>query len=269
MTAAKMIEKLADREFGMTLNEFMTQKIIEESLYDHEIGRLLGVAPNIIGRVRRGLKLKRKNGFSRRFEQRYGQGAVTTFKTMIEKRSVSLSGVGRYFGFSREYARQVFQKIYGRPYTLLHKQKLMANRLEREEAAGQASKQNEALSALCRRLRCMGLNSRVLKRGRALRIDMNGYVIDLKMTSKPVTIGGRRRFRITLNDCPGRGEVDFFICILKGDNGKMHYVIPGRVMPKSGVTLSPDGIPGRSKYAPFKEAWHLLETHEQAAARAA
>jgi AraC-like DNA-binding protein len=215
------------------------------------------------------LKVKRRNGFLKRFEQRYGKGSVTTFKTMIESREGSLSDVGRHFGFSREYARQVFHKIYGHPYTSLYRQKVVFNRLEREAAARRASRQQSILSAICRRLEFRGLNPGIRKRGRVRRILVNGCVVDLKMTSSPTMINDRERFRISLHDCPQREEIDFFVCLLRGKKGNTYYIIPGQLMPRSGVTLSPEGIRGRSKYVPFREAWHLLKTHDLDAARAA
>lgn len=110
------IEDYVREEFGMSLFEFMRQKIEDESLYDYEIADQLNVRSQAIGSLRHLFGLKRKNGFRRRFEKRYGRGAVIEFRNMVKDGSNSLADVGRYFGFSREYARQVYIQIFGRPY---------------------------------------------------------------------------------------------------------------------------------------------------------
>lgn len=114
------IEGHIKEQFGMSLFEFMRQKIEDESLYDYEIADQLNVRSQTIGSLRHLFGLKRKNGFRRRFEKRYGRGAVIEFKDMIGDAENSLADVGRYFGFSREYARQVYIHIFGRPYRDMH-----------------------------------------------------------------------------------------------------------------------------------------------------
>jgi hypothetical protein len=62
--------------------------------------------------------LKRVNGFSRRFEKRYGEGAIDKFKCLIEDPGNSLAHVAGHFGFSRQYAWEVYRQIYGFPWSI-------------------------------------------------------------------------------------------------------------------------------------------------------
>jgi len=128
------LEAYVEDHFGMDLHEFIKHKVEVESLYDYEIadllnekvadiGRSRGVLAQDIGWLRNEFGIKRANGFSRRFEHKYGQGAVDLFKDMIEDPINSLSDVARRFGFSRQYAWQTYKKIYGFPYTEAKKRK--------------------------------------------------------------------------------------------------------------------------------------------------
>ena len=50
---------------------------------------------------------------------------------IIESPHSSLADVARHFGFSREYARQVYKNIYGHPYTKVYREKLEIRKTER------------------------------------------------------------------------------------------------------------------------------------------
>jgi len=206
--------------------------------------------------LRRDFGIKRANGFSRRFEQIYGQGAVRIFKTMIENRDISLSDVARYFGFSREYARQVYKKTYGKPYTKVYEQKRIERKLNRD-AARRKSKDKVALLDVRERIRSLGLTVHMSNKGGFFRLFSNGYKFSLKRSEKPIIIGKKQYFRIA----PGKGadqDCDYFICLCRNNGESTHFIIPQDAMPKSGVCLFPEAGPDRSKYARFKEAWHLL-----------
>jgi methylphosphotriester-DNA--protein-cysteine methyltransferase len=81
-----------------------------------------------ITRLRNAYGIKRATGFSRRFDRRHGKCAVEEFKKMIENPTSTLDDIGRHYGFSREYARQVYKKIYGYAYTEAYKRKRLIRR---------------------------------------------------------------------------------------------------------------------------------------------
>lgn len=127
------LEAYARRHFGLDLYGFLRQKVKNEALYDYEIAGILGVSRGRIGNLRRELSITKKEGFPARFERKHGKGSVARFKKLIEDPATSLADVGNRFGFSREYARQVYREIYGCPYTVAYRRKREAR--EREKMA--------------------------------------------------------------------------------------------------------------------------------------
>jgi hypothetical protein len=117
----------------MGLYEFMKQKIEKEALYDYEISDLLNVKPNVVSAFRYNFGLKRIKGFNRRFEEKYGIGAVGKFRDLVEDPENSLTDVAGHFGFSRQYAWVVYRKIYGSTYTRSHEKKAFEERKETPE----------------------------------------------------------------------------------------------------------------------------------------
>jgi hypothetical protein len=109
--------------FGMELFKFIKLKVEAESLHDYEIAKILNVQASYVGRLRRSFGIKKADGFPRRFERRYGLGAVETFKKIVENPDKSLSDAARHFGFSRQNAWQVYTKIFKRPYKEAHERK--------------------------------------------------------------------------------------------------------------------------------------------------
>jgi len=117
------LESYVEVKFGIDLYGFIKQKAEIDGLYDYEIASLLEVSDSMITKLRNGYGIKRIDGFSRRFDRRYGKGSVEKFKKMIENVDSTLTEIGKHFGFSKEYARQVYKKIYGTPYTEAFKKK--------------------------------------------------------------------------------------------------------------------------------------------------
>ena len=243
------------RSFDMDLYKFIKKKIEEESLYDYEIASLLNVRSQHIGKLRSALGIKRSNGFSRRFDLKYGAGAVKTFKTMIENPDTSMSDVARHFGFSREYARQVYKKVYGYPYTeafksklQLRKRKMLANRKN--------SKHLDLLIKVKEKMESIGLTLHLRIQKHSFEILTNDYKLLLRYALTPVMIGKKEYFHITTGASPA--DIDFIVCLCRNNGKSIHYIIPCHVMPKYGIYLLPEARPAESKYARFKEAWHLL-----------
>jgi len=123
MTNKTKLESYVEVKFGTDLYGFIKQKAEVDGLYDYEIASLLEVSDSMITKLRNGYGIKRIDGFSRRFDRRYGKGSVEKFKKMIESVDSTLTEIGKYFGFSKEYARQVYKKIYGTDYTEAFKKK--------------------------------------------------------------------------------------------------------------------------------------------------
>jgi hypothetical protein len=255
MTKAQMQDDITG-QFGVDLAEFLRQKTEVEHLHDYEIATILGVDNAFIGQLRRRYGIRKANGFPRRFERTYGKGAINTFKEIIENPDHSLADVAKHFGFSRENARQVYKKIYGRPYTKVFRKKLQTRKRKALQAK-MKSRRLGALTKVTRKMKALGFSPLVSNDGAVFTIVANGYKLGFRCTARPVFVGKKRYFRI--NQIGGAcRRYDFFICLCR-DNGKSAcYVIPSHAMPKHGVHLLPEAHPLESKYARFKDAWHLL-----------
>jgi len=158
----------------MDLHEFIKQKVQVDQLYDCEIASLLEVKDSRITRLRNAYGIKRATGFPRRFDRRYGEGAVEEFKKMIENPTSTLDDIGRHYGFSKEYARQVYKNIYGYAYTEAYKRKRPIR-----------IKRKMALAARTYRSNQFGGPTKVSKKTKSLRPGEKPILAEF-MTSKEV-----------------------------------------------------------------------------------
>lgn len=256
MTKVELGQDVRDR-FGMELYGFVRQKAEVESLHDHEIADILNVSKSRICKLRGAYGIKKADGFQRRFERTYGIGAIEGFKKMISSPENSLADVGGHFGFSREYARHVYGKIYGRPYTEAYKKKRLLKQKKRDAQRMKKSKRAGALMKVGEKMKSMGLPYRVTSRGRSHVVFTNGYRLGFRVSSKPTMIGKKAYFRIN-NATRDKENYDFLICLCAKEKEDVHFIIPSEVLPKALVSLLPEATRDQSKYAKFKEAWHLL-----------
>ena len=240
--------------FGKDLHGFVREKIEEEGVWDYEVADMLNVKQAHIGVLRRRLGIDRTKGFSSRFDRKYGAGALSRFRKMIENHEKSLADVGAYFGFSREYARQVYGKIYGCSYGENHGKK---KSLEKKHRA--KTKQPEDLVKILDKMRSLGFHPEIENWGRASRILVNGYRLGLKISKRPRMIGKCYYYNFNQKHCFKKECCDFFVCLLKRERDETYFIIPQIAMPKCSIALSPQFDKANSKYSQFKEAWHLLE----------
>ncbi|MBC2695682.1 MAG: hypothetical protein HF982_10490 [Desulfobacteraceae bacterium] len=255
------LEAYVKEQFNMELYKFIKQKVEMENLYNYELAGILNVNGSFIGKLKKTFEIKKTAGFLRQFERTYGAGAVKKFKNIIENPDNSLAGVARHFGFSREYARQVYKKVYGYPYTEAFQSKIKLRRRKRL-ANRKKSKRLDLLIKVKTKMESMGLTPHLRTREHPYEILTNGYKLLLKCTSTPLMIGKKRYFRIT-NTTEASQNFDFIICVCRNNGESIHYIIPRLAMPKYRIYLLPDAWPGKSKYSLFKEAWHLLTPKNQ------
>lgn len=254
----------AKERFTRNPYEVLRQMSEAECLCDYEIARLLDVTKYRVGSLRRKFGIKKGNGFFRRFDRSYGVGAVDSLKRMIEDPHTSLSDVARNFGFTREYARQIYKKIYGHPYTEAYKKKLLERKrrrcLERKISQGGAF-----VREIKRKIESLGLPYRVARNGQKYRIQVNGYALVLRRALKTRSVCGRKYFHFYIAGC-AKEDYDFLICLCRNGLEASYYVIPHDVLPKSDISISPKEE-GNSRYAMYREAWHLLISKEADGAR--
>ena len=251
------LDSFVREQFGMELQDFFKQKVEKEALYDYEIAEILHVSASTVRKLRNHFGIKKAEAFSRRFENIYGKGAVSLFKKIIEKPDSTLSDVGGTFKFTREYARQVYKKIYGCAYTEAHHRKLQERKRKKIEDKKKNSKYIKNLMKVTEKMKSMGLDSDITNRKRSFMTLNNGFKLAVRATATPVIIGKKQYFRINNAKCPNR-DLDFFICLCRNKKEDIHFIIPSSEMPQSVVTLLPKAAPDQSKYSQFKEAWDLL-----------
>ncbi|MCP4576834.1 MAG: hypothetical protein GY846_11175 [Deltaproteobacteria bacterium] len=256
------LNERAKAHFGMDLNGFVKRKIEEDGVWDYEVADMLQVKHHHIGLLRRRLGLDRTKGFAGRFDRKYGPGAVRRFKEIIENPGKNLTDAGDSFGFSREYARQVYQKLYGCSYGENHgKLKILKKKRWME------TKPPKRLSGVRDKMVSMGFQPKIENSKKTARILVNGYRLGLKCSRRCRAIGKNHYFCINQKGEFNKQDCDFFICLLKRDCHETHFIIPQTAMPKCSLSLSPESDQQRSKYSKFKEAWHLLQKRNTAPGR--
>lgn len=248
------LESYSRNNFGASLFELVKYKVEVEALTYNEIAHMLEVTPKEIGTLINYFGIDKSQAFPARFEKRYGKGAVHIFKTIIEHPNKHLSDVGRHFGFSREYARQVYKLIYGIPYTQAFKKKVKRINVPKTPAR---SPRMQCVCEVRDKIRSFGISAHVVKERNINRINAGGSKIDIRIVSTYRKAGRKKYFRIVYNrnlklDC------DFVICICKDSSSLTHYIIPRDHMPGGGICLIPQANLFESKYTKFRENWKLL-----------
>ena len=199
--------------------------------------------------------------FVKRFEGKYGKGAIATFIRIIERVSSNLSDVARTFGFTREYARHIYKKIYGVPYSEMRQAKLRLRREQRIEKEFRQGKNRPYLREIGELIQATGLDYELRKKARFYFQLSNGKTVGVRRCRSPLRIGNVYYYRFN-NFAWAPDEFDFLVLRCEGRKKVTHYVIPHQFMPRRIVSLNPDSVRAGSKYARFKEAWELLRSDE-------
>ena len=224
---------------------------------DGEIADMHNVTIPTDGKIRIREGAKTADSFVRRFEGRYGPDAVNRFRRIIEDASSSLADVGRHFGFTREYARRIYKRIYGFPYTQIHKKKILLRRLKADSRRFSSARLIYLRKAKDK-LASMGLDPIIQIRSRSHSlVTSNNRRVAVIRVSNVRKIGNKEYLQITkLSE--QRQACDFFILCCFNNGVSACYVIPAEVMPRKGALMPVSSNDGNHKYSMFKDAWHLL-----------
>ena len=98
------------------IEQFIREKVEIDALTDAQIARLLNVGTSTISHWRNKFNIKPADKFKRKFKEKYGPDALESFHLMVKNRT-TLQEIADYFGFTREYARQVYNKLYDGSYS--------------------------------------------------------------------------------------------------------------------------------------------------------
>lgn len=86
-----------------------------QGLTDKRIAAQLDLGLTTISHWRNKFGIKPADKFYRKFSEKYANaGGLEHFRFMVEEKK-TLQAIADHFGFSREYARQVYNKLYGKP----------------------------------------------------------------------------------------------------------------------------------------------------------
>jgi len=107
------------------------------------------------------------------------------------------------------------------------------------------------------KMKSIGFILNITNRRRLLLILTNSYKLALKFTYKPIMMNKKQYYRIT-NTKYTYLDIDFFICLCSYKEDDIYFIISSNAMPRYTLLLSLYSTPDQSKYAQFKEAWHLL-----------
>lgn len=251
------LESFVKRSFHMTVRDFMKQKVEKDGLTDREISHILHIHWSIVGNLRRQFGLKKPHPFFRHFERSYGPGAVRRFKAIIEDPSTSLADVGRSFGFTRETARQIYQKIYGFPYTEAYRQKLL-HRRSKPDSLKFSSRRLIHLKTVKDKLTTMGLDPTIVVQGNShLLVTNNNLRVAVFYNAKLRQTGTKKYFAVKALHKQKQG-CDVFILTYLDKGVRGYYIIPNRYMPRQGTLIAISADDTNGKYTRLKDAWHLL-----------
>ena len=105
------------------IEQFIRTKVERETLTDAQIAGLLHVGTSTASHWRNKFHIKPADKFKRKFQEKYGPEALEGFDMMI-RHGATLQEIASYFGFSREYARQVYNKLYQGSYSAHQRQRV-------------------------------------------------------------------------------------------------------------------------------------------------
>ena len=245
-----------EKSFDIPIQDLMQQVIGINGLADGEITAIPDVNIPTICKAEKRYGIKRIDSSLRRLERRYGTDFVMRFKCIIEDPSSSLADVGRHFGLSREYVRQIFKKIYGFPYTEIYKKKMLLKRLKADSIKF-SSGRLKYVKKVMDKITSMGLDPKIRVEAKSqFLLTNNNLSVAVMHSSNLRQIGNGKYFYVNVihrqkNCC------DFFILsyLYNGSNG--YHIIPNEYMPKEGAMIAISSN-NNSKYSRFKDAWHLL-----------
>jgi len=261
------LEKVTQRRFGKPLRAFLKEMIEDRCLYNYQVAEMLHTKRAKIGALCREFGLSRRNGFKKRFEEKYGPGSVEAFQRLSARPDTTLRDIARRFGFSRQYAWVVYEKICGTPYSTAfqEKRRLRRNEKQRKERAKRLrSKKLLGFRQMEKELKVRGTPARLVRQGKSYRLVTEQGILNLKYTERPVTIGKKQYFNFLNAGCT-ETDCDFCICRCKDLERSIHYIIPTDVMPARAISLPPQAqseIGGEENDSTCRQGTRDVVVHE-------
>jgi len=221
--------------------------------------------------------------FKTRLIKRYGDDILNDFNSLFNLETTTLSAIANKYNFSREYARQVFNKINGFKYTGLKNKRTEIHFREKEKliiekrdprnkvASYHGGENSNILKAITAEKKvfdiCVALGYELRPyHSKAIDIVINGFKCEVKSSYTSVfTSRGQKTGSHHFALSNSQNGVDFVICYIAPNN--KFFIIPRSVVPcgnsificaKKLATWKNSKRVNVSKYYEFEEAWHLL-----------
>ena len=167
--------------------------------------------------------------------------------------------MGRQFGFTRENARQTYEKIYGFSYTVTHKRKILLRRLKADSLRFSSGRLMH-LRRVKEKITNEGLAPTILIEARShLLVTNNNVRVAVVIASKLRRVKDKKYLQVTILS-KQRRACDFLVLSHFNNGDSIYYVIPTHVMPKRGTAIPVSSSDVNSKYSIYKDAWHLLRS---------
>lgn len=227
--------------------------------------------------------------FKQSLTNKYGKDIINEFDELINSENKGLVTIANKYGFSRERARQLFEKLYGFHYTII-KHKRMEIRKERIEKEGQLKKDptskvlrynvngnvykaavaEKKVFDICAKI---GYEIKPFLKSRAIDLVINGWNVDVKSAYKGVLANNGAKtpiFHFNMSKIQLK-TAHFIICYAEPIN--KFFIIPKDQFPKGRAIFIPARetsewlLQGhlrnsKNRYYTYLEAWHLLDRKE-------
>lgn len=225
--------------------------------------------------------------YAARIGARFGEKFLADLHSLWTNHNIRLNDVGKKYGITREYVRQLFNKIYGVPYTKLKGKKDLADQRAREEKARREYQKRINLEWRADNLKgfqgshaeaqlmvhdiCVELGYEVEvvlseKKGAKPKLVVNGHRVIVAWASKP-HMAGKGHFKWPywrFGSAKSRWEnFDFAILCANKDPDILYFIVPKSAIPVGAMVFIRQGKSkyhaARNRYYPYLGAWHLLE----------
>lgn len=232
--------------------------------------------------------IPRTSAFKSALVKKYGPGIIDDFDNVLSCEIKGLIEIAKKYGFTREYARQVFEKIYGFHYTVIKNKKLSHKKKQqyimRLKKKNPTYKVEHYKDGLCKRGAiaekrvldiCSALGYIVSPYAEDNSIDMiiNNYLVEVKSAWRRCYVGGKNTtelYRFQILD--SQRKADFIICHIEPIN--KFFIIPKNIYPKGRYIYITEQKSNKwlfgntehiseNKYWQFLERWDLLKKQEE------
>lgn len=215
---------------------------------------------------RRGRKRLSKEQYTLRLGARFGKEFIILLRKLEGDPFLKGSHIANRFGLTREYIRQICNKIFGKGF-LKNRNKWLEKKKKRvvEEIKAQltvskieGNPKNSAIVVACKKIEAMGLKpTLVFLRNKPRIVLEDAKVLTVYSTKYPRKLNRHsHRLYCAFQIKHRPPETDYIITAYSENGNSTFYVFPREFFQTKKWLLIP--YPEDDKYSQYKEAWHLI-----------